>query len=160
MNFANYSRLNSCKYTDRICLIEREPAKNLRRTLTWREFNNETNKVANYLGNQVGIQKGDRVLHLLHNSLEWIIIYFGIIKIGGVVVPLNFRFISEDIKHAGQISKPVAFILGAEFLDIVSKIDLNMGSQLFPFEELQDAMILVKNGGIKEPNAVIKIADE
>ena len=47
-----------------------------------------------------------------------------------------------------------------EFLDIVSKIDLNMGSQLFPFEELQDAMILVKNCGIKEPNAVIKIDDE
>ena len=113
---------------DKICLIERDPTKNLRRTLTWREFNNEINKVANYLRNQVGIKKGDRVLHLLHNSLEWIIIYFGIIKIGGVVVPLNFRFISEDIKHAGQISKPVAFILGSEFLDIVSPIQQDLGT--------------------------------
>jgi propanol-preferring alcohol dehydrogenase len=47
-----------------------------------------------------------------------------------------------------------------EFLDLVKNMDLKMKSRLFPFEELQDAMMLVKNGEIKEPNAVIKVADE
>jgi len=165
VNFANYSRLNALKYPDKICLIERDPTKNLRRTLTWREFNNEINKVANYLEKRLGIKKGDRVLHLLHNSLEWIIIYFGIIKIGGVVVPLNFRFISEDIKHAGQISKPVAFILGAEFLDIVRSIQqdlVTLKNQILVGDECPPGMTpyaeIEKSKETKE--AIIEMQDE
>lgn len=122
MNFANYLRINALKHKDKTCLIERYPARNQRRILTWENFNRETSKVANTLKKDLGIKKGDRVLHLLHNSLEWIIAYFGIIKIGGIVVPLNFRFIAQDIKYASEISKPSAFFMGSEFLDRMGPI--------------------------------------
>jgi acyl-CoA synthetase (AMP-forming)/AMP-acid ligase II len=122
MNFANYARINALKYMDKICLIERVPLKNQRRTITWEEFNDDINKVSNYLKKNLGIKKGDYVLHLLSNSLEWIIIYFGIVKLGAVVVPLNFRFIGKDIKYAAEVSEPVAFILGTEFLNEVKPI--------------------------------------
>jgi acyl-CoA synthetase (AMP-forming)/AMP-acid ligase II len=128
MNFANYSRINALKYPEKICLIERVPSKNQRRTLTWKMFNDEINRVANYLRKQLGIKKGDHVLHLLNNCLDWIITYFGIIKLGAVVVPLNFRFIGEDIKYAGKISKPHAFILGTEFIDRVRPIQQDLGT--------------------------------
>ena len=49
---------------------------------------------------------------------------------------------------------------GEEYLEIAGRINIKMGTQVFPFEQLQEAMILVKNGEIKEPNAVVKIADE
>jgi acyl-CoA synthetase (AMP-forming)/AMP-acid ligase II len=78
---------------EKICLVERTPSTHDRRTLTWRQFNEAINKVADYLSTELGIRYGDYVMHLQHNSLEWLITYYGIIKLGAVVVPLNFRFV-------------------------------------------------------------------
>lgn len=122
MNFANYSRINALKYENKTCLIERNPSKNQRRELTWKEFNDQVNRVANFLNRTLGIKKGDYVLHLLNNSLEWIVTYFGIIKLGAIVIPLNFRFIGKDIQYAAEISEPSVFILGEEFLKEVRPI--------------------------------------
>ena len=119
MNFADYLRVNAFKHRDGIALIERHAASKQRRTLTWRQFNSEVNKIANYLKNDLNIKKGDRVLHLFNNSIEWLTTYFGIIKIGAVVVPLNFRFIETDIQYAAGISTPSAFLFGSEFLERV-----------------------------------------
>ena len=58
-------------------------------------------------------------MHLQNNSLEWVITYYAIIKIGAVVVPLNFRFVGQDILYAAKICNPKAFILGSEFLPVV-----------------------------------------
>ena len=33
------------------------------------------------------------------NCLEWLPIYFGILKSGAVAVPLNFRYTAEEIKY-------------------------------------------------------------
>ena len=45
------------------------------------------------------------------------------------------------------------------FFGIVGGLEVAVGTTLFPFEELQDALILVKQGKLKQPNAVIKIAE-
>ena len=122
MNYASYAVLHSRHLSDKICLIERTPSRNLRRTLTWREFNGEINKVANYLSKELGIKDGDFVMHLQNNSLEWLITYYGIIKLGAVVVPLNFRFVGADILYAANICNPRAFIIGSEFLPVVQPV--------------------------------------
>ena len=122
MNYARYATVHARHLPDKICLIERTPSLNQRRTLTWRQFNDEINKAANYLSKDLGIKDGDFVMHLQNNSLEWLITYYGIIKIGAVVVPLNFRFVEADILYAAKISKPKAFILGSEFLSVVQPV--------------------------------------
>ncbi|VBB43211.1 AMP-binding enzyme [uncultured Desulfatiglans sp.] len=122
MNFTDYLRMNAVKYRGKVALIERHPARTGRRVLTWSDFNAEVNKVGNFLRKDLGIQKGDRVLHLFNNSIEWLTTYFGIIKIGAVVVPLNFRFIESDIAYAGDIAEPSAFLFGPEFLDRVNNV--------------------------------------
>ena len=126
MNYANYAAVHARHLSDKTCLIERTPSKNHRRTLTWRQFNDEINKVANYLSKDMGIRDGDFVMHLQNNSLEWLITYYGIIKIGAVVVPLNFRFLGSDILYAAKISKPKAFILGSEFLSVVQPVQKDL----------------------------------
>ena len=126
MNYANYAVVHARHLPDKICLIERTPSINRRRTLTWRQFNDEINKVANYLSKELGIKDGDFVMHLQNNSLEWLITYYGIIKIGAVVVPLNFRFVGPDILYAANISNPKAFILGSEFLSVVQPVQKNL----------------------------------
>ena len=126
MNYASYAAIHARHLPNKVCLIERTPSQNLRRTLTWREFNNEINKVANYLSKELGIKDGDFVMHLQNNSLEWIVTYYAIIKIGAVVVPLNFRFVGQDILYAANICQPKAFLLGAEFLPVVQPIQKDL----------------------------------
>lgn len=127
MNYARYATVHARHLPDKTCLIERTPSKNERRTLTWRQFNDEINKTANYLSKELGIKDGDFVMHLQNNSFEWLITYYGIIKIGAVVVPLNFRFLGPDILYAAKICDPKIFIIGSEFLEVVQPVqkDLN-----------------------------------
>ena len=126
MNYANYAVIHARHLSDKVCLIERTPSINQRRTLTWRQFNDQINKVANYLSKDLGIKNGDFVMHLQNNSLEWLITYYGIIKIGAVVVPLNFRFMGADILYAAKICNPRAFILGSEFLPVVQPVQQDL----------------------------------
>jgi acyl-CoA synthetase (AMP-forming)/AMP-acid ligase II len=122
MNYAKYATIHARHLPQKTCLIERTPSKALRRTLTWRQFNDAINRVANYLSKELGIRDGDYVMHLQNNSLEWLISYYAIIKIGAVVVPLNFRFVGPDILYAANVCNPKLFILGAEFLPVVQPI--------------------------------------
>jgi len=82
---------NARMYGDEIALVESEPALNKKRVLTWKQFDETANGVANALV-AMGVGKGDKVVHLMMNCLEWLPIYFGILKTGAWAVPLNFRF--------------------------------------------------------------------
>ncbi|MFZ0448907.1 MAG: AMP-binding protein [Desulfatiglandaceae bacterium] len=126
MNYATYAKIHARHLPDKICLIERTPSRNRRRTLTWKQFNDEINRTANYLQKELGVKDGDYVMHLQNNSLEWLITYYGIIKIGGVVVPLNFRFVGSDILYAAEVCNPKLFILGSEFLPVVQPVQKDL----------------------------------
>lgn len=115
MNFARYGIINAKKYPHKEYLVERTPTKQQRRTLTWKEFNEQTNKVAHYLQQQ-GVGKGDFVLHLQLNSLEWIVTFHAILRVGAAAVPLSFRFAAADIQYAAGACSPKAFILDEAFL--------------------------------------------
>ncbi len=45
------------------------------------------------------------------------------------------------------------------FLEIADQLDLEVGTSVFPFEELQDALILARHGELEQPNAVIRISE-
>jgi acyl-CoA synthetase (AMP-forming)/AMP-acid ligase II len=66
----------------RTALIEGE------RRLTWREFERETARAANGLAT-LGLSPGDRIAVLMDNSLEMVVLLFGILRFGAVAVPLN-----------------------------------------------------------------------
>jgi acyl-CoA synthetase (AMP-forming)/AMP-acid ligase II len=122
MNYARYAAIHARHLPNNICLVERTPSTASRRTLTWRQFNDAINRVANYLSAELGVRAGDYVMHLQHNSLEWLITYYGVIKLGAVVVPLNFRFVGSDIQYAAEVCGPKVFIIGSEFLPVVQPL--------------------------------------
>jgi acyl-CoA synthetase (AMP-forming)/AMP-acid ligase II len=115
MNFARFSGLNASKFPKREFIIESYPSKKLRRVLTWEQFNDQANKFANYLTKECGVKKGDIVVHLMMNSMEWYASYFGVLKTGATVTPLNFRFASSDIKYAADVTKCKVFLFGEQF---------------------------------------------
>lgn len=102
-------------------LIENNPAGEFRREMTWRVFDEKANRMANLLLKR-GIKKGDKVAILLMNCLEWLPIYFGILKTGAIVVPLNFRYTAEEIKYCLGLSETIALIFGPEFIGRVEMI--------------------------------------
>ena len=112
---------NARLYPADYALIERAPAENRRREITWKEFDDAANRCANALIKK-GIKKGDRVVHLMMNSIDWLIAYFGIVRTGAWAVPLNFRFTSDDIQHCVDTAEPKAMIFGEEFTERIDAI--------------------------------------
>src|SRR5690606_16223437 len=102
-------------------LIENNPAGEYRRDMTWRVFEEKANRLANLLIKR-GIKKGDKVAILLMNCLEWLPIYFGILKSGALAVPLNFRYTAEEIKYCLELSGSSALIFGPEFIGRLENI--------------------------------------
>lgn len=91
------------------------------RRLTWREFDQRTNRLANALLD-MGIKKEERVAIMGFNSIEWIESYFAISKIGAVPVNVNCRFIPEEVKHILQDSDSVAIIMEDDNIERVDEV--------------------------------------
>ena len=107
-------------------LIESNPMCQYRREITWHVFNEKANRFANLLISR-GIKKGDKVAILLMNCLEWLPIYFGILKAGALAVPLNFRYAADEIKYCVELAEVDGLVFGPEFTgrveEIVDEID-------------------------------------
>ncbi len=91
-------------------LMEPSPLSHYRREITWNVFNEKANRFANLLLGK-GIKKGDKVAILLMNCLEWLPIYFGILKTGALAVPLNFRYTPEELNTASIWRKSIYWYL-------------------------------------------------
>jgi acyl-CoA synthetase (AMP-forming)/AMP-acid ligase II len=122
VNYSKYAAIHARHLSEKICLIERTPSIGERRTLTWKQFDDAINRAANFLAKECGIEDGDYVIHLQNNSLEWLVTYYAIIRLGAIVVPLNFRFESADVLYAAEVCNPRVFLLGSEFLKVVQPI--------------------------------------
>ena len=86
-----------------------------RRQITWAVFDEKANRVANMLLEQ-GISRGQKCAVLMMNCLEWLPIYFGILKAGAVAVPLNFRFTSDEIDYCLKLADVDVLFYGPEFI--------------------------------------------
>ena len=102
-------------------LMEPNRAVSYRREITWNVFNEKANRFANMLLSR-GVKKGDKVAILLMNCLEWLPIYFGILKTGALAVPLNFRYASDEIEYCLNLSESDVLVFGPEFIGRVEEI--------------------------------------
>ncbi len=102
-------------------LIEPAAAPYYRREITWNVFNEKANRFANLLLS-MGVRKGDKVAILLMNCLEWLPIYFGILKTGALAVPLNFRYSAEEISYCVKLAEVDVLVFGPEFIGRVEEI--------------------------------------
>ncbi len=118
---------NGRMYSDEVALVERDPAKDKRVAITWKAFDETANRIANGLIRK-GVKKGDKVIHLMMNCLEWLPVYFGILRTGAWAVPLNFRFTAEDIRYCAEIAEAKAMVFGEEFVERVDSIKEDLGT--------------------------------
>ncbi len=137
-----------------------------RRQITWSVFDEKANRVANMLMER-GIKKGQKCAILLMNCLEWLPIYFGILKSGAVAVPLNFRFDSEEIDYCLKASDSDVLFYGPEFIgrieDIAQKLKKEMllyyvGDQCPSYAE--DYFRQVSNASSVAPKVLLEDSDD
>ena len=102
-------------------LIESSPVEAFRSEITWSEFDEKANRFANFLLSR-GLKKGDKVAILLMNCLEWLPIYFGVLRTGCLAVPLNFRYTADEIKYCLQLADADVLVFGPEFIGRVEQI--------------------------------------
>jgi len=99
-----------------------------RRSITWSVFDEKANRVANLLLSR-GIRKGQKVAILLMNCLEWLPIYFGVLKTGAIAVPLNFRYTSDEIDYCVKLADVDVLFFGPEFIGRVEAIAEDLGRE-------------------------------
>lgn len=130
-------------------LIQPIPGQPFRREITWKEFKKKANRFANLLLTR-GCKKGDKVAILLMNSIEWLPVYFGILKAGAVAVPLNYRYTADEIKYCLDKADCSMLVFGPEFIgrieDICERIPavtslFYVGEQCPSFADSYDRMI-------------------
>lgn len=98
-----------------------------RREMTWRDFDRRANRFANLLLSR-GVKRGTKVGILLMNCLEWLPIYFGVLKSGCIAVPMNFRYASDEIKYCAELADVEILIFGEEFISRMNVIADSLSS--------------------------------
>ncbi|MEE1280386.1 MAG: class I adenylate-forming enzyme family protein [Oscillospiraceae bacterium] len=142
MPITDFLERNARIYPNDVALVEinpeKQPEKNItwrefnlidtahegdkyRREITWKEFDVKANRFANLLFTK-GIKRGDKVAVLLMNCLEWLPIYFGILKTGALVVPMNYRYSADEIKYCLDLADVRMLVFGPEFIERIDSI--------------------------------------
>jgi O-succinylbenzoate-CoA ligase len=89
--------------------------------MTFSEMNERSNRIAHALLER-GVHVGDRVALMLMNSAEFLEAYFAIAKIGGVVVPLNWRLVADELEFILKDSGSKTLIFGDEFAELATDL--------------------------------------
>ena len=114
-----------------------------------------------------GIVKGDKVAILMYNSLEWLPIYFGVLKTGAIAVPFNFRYDAEEILYCADLAEVQMIVFGPEFVGRIESVSeklcrgrklIYVGSNTPSFAE--NYYVLSADYGCEEPNVPLTDEDD
>ena len=115
MNLGQSLKLNAKKYPNTVALKDTD------RQFTYPEVNRRVNQLAHRLLS-LGLSKGDKVAVLLENSIEIVEVFLATAKTGLVIVPINFRLLSEDVEYIANNSDAKALVVHDEFTSTVDPI--------------------------------------
>jgi fatty-acyl-CoA synthase len=91
------------------------------RRISYAEPNERVNRLANGLL-EMGVRKGDKVALLFYNCPQFIESYYAVVKVGAIVVPLNFRLAAPELAYQVDNSDCIRLIYGAEFSEVISTL--------------------------------------
>ena len=86
---------------------------------TYEELARRTNQAGNAL-RALGVKRGDRVLMVMRDTLEFPAVFFGAIKLGAVPVPVNTLLKPDDYRHFLADSEATAIVYSAALAESVA----------------------------------------
>lgn len=132
---------------------------------TYADLNQRASRAANFLRAKFGVDKGDRVSILAHNSVSYVDLLFGLAKLGAILAPLNWRLTSRELTYIVNDCQPKALIVGPEFVPVynemrdavrVEHVIALEGAQV-PGEAYED---LLNQASAEEPKRPVVSGDE
>lgn len=127
----DYLERNAEKWPNDTALIELDymsaSSKSLQRELTWESFHETSNRIASFLIGK-NIKKGNHVALIMKNCLEWMPLFFGILKTGAVAVMLNYRLNADMLVSFAAHADVCAILYGSEMSEKMTQVK----SRLFP----------------------------
>jgi long-chain acyl-CoA synthetase len=103
VNVASYVENSMHAHPDRTAVIFEDEK------WTYRQLDAEINRVANGLV-AMGVEKGDRVSLFLPNCVEFFFWYFGVMKMGAVVNPINVMFKEKELDYVVRDCTPKVLV--------------------------------------------------
>ncbi|MGH2587913.1 MAG: long-chain-fatty-acid--CoA ligase [Dehalococcoidia bacterium] len=88
---------------------------------TYAELGARVSRLANAL-RDLGVQKGDRVALLSPNAHQFLECFYGVTAIGAVLVPLNYRLVSDDFTYIINHAEASVFVVDAELTPVATAI--------------------------------------
>lgn len=85
---------------------------------SYRELNSEVNRLASALQDK-GVRKGDVVMYMLHNSVQFVLCYIAPQKLGAVNCPVNYYLSAGELALNIEDSRPKVFVYESNFADTV-----------------------------------------
>ena len=149
MTIVDVLKRNSIKFEDKEAISEISYSTNrLKRSLSWKEFDTQANQIANYFCEN-GIKKGDKIAIIMKNCIEWLPVFFGILKIGAIAVPINHYMIKENIEYCVKLSECKSIVFSDELSDCIEKISntlkisicVSIGKNNFSFSKGYNSII-------------------
>jgi fatty-acyl-CoA synthase len=114
--------------------------------VTFAAFHDEAERIAGYLQQQCGVQKGDRVLLLMQNSPQFIIGYYGILRANAVVVPLNPMNLTQELLRYAKDAGAAAMLVSQELYPRVEP--------LLKSQDLKHVIVAAYSDYLKEPTTL------
>jgi len=140
------------KYPDRACTIFKGAV------ITYKEMNAISDRVAAALVD-MGVKKGDRVGIFMPNTPQFVMIYFGILKAGGVVVATNPLYTAPEIEHQASDAGIEYMFVMTNFYNTIKKaqpktkikklIVTNLKETLPPLMKVLFTLLREKKGGFR-----------
>ncbi|MEO8608058.1 MAG: long-chain fatty acid--CoA ligase [Chloroflexota bacterium] len=92
------------------------------RKFTYAEFNDRSARLAGYLHDIWDIEAGDRIAILAKNSTDYFEVEFACIKLGALMLPLNWRLAEPELLFILNDAAPKGIIYDAEFADRIPRL--------------------------------------
>ena len=70
----------------------------------------------------IGVQPGDNIGIIGSNSIEWVVWAFAILRAGGVIVPLNERFVAGELGYLIDVTEPSVIVSDEKRMDVVGPV--------------------------------------
>ncbi len=137
MDLNRFIDLNSTKYPDKVGFIFEDIS------YTYGQVAQTSVALAGYL-KEKGIVKGDKVCTLFYNCIECVYAYFGLLRLGVVVVPVNFRFAAPEASYIVNHCEAKAILYGEEFQGLIDEMKSHLTKKIFSMALKKEGDTLAK----------------
>lgn len=127
---------------------------------SYAELNERANKAANFLRDKCGVQTGDRVSILAHNSVVYIDLFYGLAKIGAILAPLNWRLVAAELTYIVNDCAPKVLLCDPDFVGTLRQMQADIqvehlvslnGAEIDGAFVYEDELMMADNGEPERP---------